>query len=110
RPASEAKPPPLPAATIEVNPNWLEPPALPPSIIGLPLAPSEATITVACLAEAVRVWIGPMGQVSLASPSTAPPHGFVEAIVVGVSSSSDLASRLGRAAASNGASSSKTKA
>lgn len=81
--------------TIEVDPSWLE------------SAETAATDRgndsrgfankQACLGEAVRVWVGPNGELSLYTPGTRPQRGHIEALLVTQVSTARLAERVGLA-------------
>jgi hypothetical protein len=87
---SKSGPPPLPKPPIEVQPAWLEQaePAVPQVILSE--LPSSANHV-----DAVRVWVGPEGDVELAS-KRAIPQGYVEAVLLSTAIGSGLVDRLGR--------------
>jgi hypothetical protein len=97
------KPPPLPSSiesggvladeTIEVNPDWLENQARTAGSSGRSKRPSTPARRLR-FAEAVRVWVGPNGEVEVFSEADSKPAGYVEALLVAVCATSGLAERL----------------
>jgi hypothetical protein len=92
-PKKRASPPVTPPVEIEVNPAWLE--SNDPGVI-LSEAPSSVSF-----ADAVRVFIGPEGEVELASHQGA-PRGYVEAVIVSTAVGARLTERLGRSKSAKG--------
>jgi hypothetical protein len=81
-------PPPLgPPSEIEVNPAWLEAPE-PPVIV------SEVPSSVS-FADAVRVMVGPDGEIEVVTTLGA-PRGYVEAVLVSTVPGARLGERLAR--------------
>jgi hypothetical protein len=94
-------PPPLPSAsnktpagdaeTIDVDTGWLEPAGGDASDRD-DLAGSVGRK--ASLGEAVRVWVGPSGDLLLYTPGTRPMRGYIEALLVTHAATSGLAKRV----------------
>jgi len=80
---------------IEVSPDWLEN-EFPESRAGKAAVGAPAAAPMACVGEAVRVWVGPNGELELLNPTSRAPVGYVEAILVASSSTAGLMERLRR--------------
>ena len=84
--------------TIDVEAAWLEPGD--PGKRGAEPRPDDraaAPVARGSLGEAVRVWVGPNGELSLYVPGGRPRRGYVEAILVTSAASARLAERVARA-------------
>jgi hypothetical protein len=98
RPSNRLKPPPLPKiidengalseSVIEVSSDWLEEPAQGRRVSKRPSKPTQKIR----FAEAVRVLVGPNGELEVLSDPTDIPRGYVEAFLV--ATSGGLAERL----------------
>jgi hypothetical protein len=93
RPPQRLKPPPLPrpideASIIEVSPEWLEDPVQGRRVSKRPSKPATQLRFV----EAVRVLVGPNGEVEICSDPASIPSGHIEALLV--ATSPGLAERL----------------